>query len=272
MSAEGPDESYGTRAADAPATRHELDRALRFVNLAVTNVREDLLRLAAQVVALTNVVTQRVDGLEPAPAAPGTPAPPPLGTIDAEVDLQTPGLIDKLLAADETSVGRVLLGAPENKYNAAAEAPPCLELMPICKARCCTLRFPLSTQDLDEGIIRWDYGAPYLIRQRESDRYCVHNDPASHHCTVHKVRPTVCRTYHCKTDARIWTDYDQRILAPDPAPPPPGDPKNFRPAEFDLMARMKRRQLALTFESSSVHRHYSDLVPHRGPAPPDDER
>ena len=86
-----------------------------------------------------------------------------------------------------------------------------MELLPICQARCCKLSFPLSTQDLDEGVIRWDYGEPYLIRQRASDGYCVHNGAGS--CTVHAQRPMICRTYTCKDDKRIWADFDARILA-----------------------------------------------------------
>ncbi|MBL0219994.1 MAG: YkgJ family cysteine cluster protein [Myxococcales bacterium] len=41
-----------------------------------------------------------------------------------------------------------------------------------------------------------------MIRQRASDEYCVHNDPETHHCTVHSARPRVCRTYHCRDDKR----------------------------------------------------------------------
>src|SRR5215467_4814865 len=91
---------------------------------------------------------------------------------------------------------------------------PCAELIPLCQARCCTLSFALSTEDLDEGVIRWDYGQPYLIRQRSSDGYCVHNAPGSHACTVHAFRPRVCRGYDCRKDTRVWIDYEQRIPAP----------------------------------------------------------
>ncbi len=265
-----PGQSYGTAAPDAPVNRRELERALRFLNLAVTNARENGLRLAAQVVALTDELTRRVDGLEPEPAAPGTPAAPPRGTVEAAVSARTPMMVEQLLAADETSAGRVHLGAPEDKYRIEAEAPPCAELMHLCQARCCRMSFALSSQDLDEGIIRWDYGEPYLNRQRESDQYCVHNDPTSHGCTVHKARPTVCRTYSCKRDPRIWADYDNRIPAGGVVPPS-GTRTEFEPREIDLVARMKRRQLALAFEASTLHAAYTDLVPTLGPAPTDED-
>ncbi|MCE9577323.1 MAG: YkgJ family cysteine cluster protein [Deltaproteobacteria bacterium] len=262
--------SYGTTAPDAPVNRRELERALRFVNLAVTNAREDVLRLAAQVVALTDELTRRIDGLEPEPAAPGTPAAPPVGTVEAAVGMRTPMMVTQLLTADETSQGRVLLGAPEDKYQLDAEAPPCAELLHLCQARCCRLSFPLSSQDLDEGIIRWDYGEPYLNRQRESDHYCVHNDPDTHFCTVHKARPGICRTYTCTNDPRIWADYANRIPAGGIIPLG-GKRTEFEPREFDLAQRMKRRQLALTLEASTLHAAYTDLVPRRGPAPPEDD-
>jgi Fe-S-cluster containining protein len=106
----------------------------------------------------------------------------------------------------------------------------CEARMPLCRARCCTLHFPLSKQDLSERVVKWDYLRPYIIRQRESDGYCVHNDPATHGCTVYERRPAVCRTYDCRKDKRIWVDFEKRIPAIDPrfepkdVPVPHGEP------------------------------------------------
>ena len=44
----------------------------------------------------------------------------------------------------------------------------------------------------------------------------MHNDPATHFCTVHAHRPRPCRVYDYSADARIWIDYAQRIPAPTP--------------------------------------------------------
>ncbi len=85
----------------------------------------------------------------------------------------------------------------------------------LCHGRCCTLRFPLSFQDLDEGIIRWNYEEPYQIRQRK-DGYCFHNSPETRFCTAYEHRPAVCRTYDCRKDKRIWEDFEAMIPAPDP--------------------------------------------------------
>jgi Fe-S-cluster containining protein len=94
----------------------------------------------------------------------------------------------------------------------------CEARMPLCKGRCCTFVFPLSNQDLDERVVKWNYGRPYLIRQNPGEdghRYCVHSHPDTHGCTVYQNRPAVCRTYSCKTDKRIWKDFDARIPADD---------------------------------------------------------
>lgn len=88
----------------------------------------------------------------------------------------------------------------------------CDTRIPLCHGRCCKLTFPLSFQDLDEGVVKWEYRQPYAIKHRE-DGYCVHN---SEHrtCGVYQHRPAVCRTYDCRNDKRIWIDFEKRIPAP----------------------------------------------------------
>src|SRR5215831_11364771 len=58
----------------------------------------------------------------------------------------------------------VHVGAAIDKY-AVTDLPDidCASLLPLCKARCCKLTFALSFQDLDEGVVRWEYGMPYMI-------------------------------------------------------------------------------------------------------------
>ena len=86
----------------------------------------------------------------------------------------------------------------------------CDARLPLCKARCCTLPFALSVQDLDERVVRWDYSRPYQIGRRP-DGYCVHNEPGTCHCNVYEQRPGICRQYDCRKDKRIWVDFDARI-------------------------------------------------------------
>ncbi|MEZ4299173.1 MAG: hypothetical protein R3B70_29760 [Polyangiaceae bacterium] len=117
----------------------------------------------------------------------------------------------------KTEAGVTVANIPD-KY-ALADLPQidCAARIPLCRARCCSFSFPLSVQDLDERIVRWTYGAPYKIAQRE-DGYCVHNHNGQ--CGVYPNRPGVCRTYDCRTDKRVWLDFEKRIPAPSPRPDP----------------------------------------------------
>lgn len=257
------DRAYGTADDDAPVTRRDLERALRNLNLSDLELRDAILQLGARVVALTDELTRRLDGVEPDPAPPGTPAAPSAGTLEAVVAAHLPSLFAQVRAADAQGPTRVSLDLGADKYTVEAVSPPCDELLPLCGARCCTFNFALSTADLDEGVIRWDYGQPYLIRQRASDGFCVHNDPSSRHCTVHAHRPRVCRTYDCTTDARIWLDYANRVPAP-----PAAQSTVPEPMQFDLMKRAQTRAAVIRTENGSVGNAYADPGPIPGPVPP----
>jgi Fe-S-cluster containining protein len=84
----------------------------------------------------------------------------------------------------------------------------------LCRGACCALRFALSSQDLDEAVVRWELGRPYLIRQARDGR-CVHQDRESFRCTVYQHRPGVCRMYDCSKDSRIWSDFENRVINAD---------------------------------------------------------
>lgn len=257
----GDDKTFGTADPAAPVTRADFERALRGLCASDVALREMVLRLAAQVVALTDELVRRIDHVEPQPAAPNTPARKAAGTLEEAVNEAMPETLAKINAAEIEHTPRVWLETDlEDKYEVTSPDVPCSQLVDICKSRCCRLQFPLSTADLDEGVIRWDYGKPYLIRQRASDGKCVHNDPDTHFCTVHAQRPVICRKYDCRNDKRIWADFDRRILATegtggDAAPP------------FDLMARVRARQLALLAEDTAVVEAYPESTPKVGPAP-----
>jgi Fe-S-cluster containining protein len=104
-----------------------------------------------------------------------------------------------------------------DKYAISEEQVPhieCEERYHLCRGACCALRFPLSAQDLNEGIVRWELGNPYLIRQGPDQR-CVHQDRATLHCSIYEHRPGICRVYDCRGDKRIWVDFERRIINPD---------------------------------------------------------
>jgi len=257
---EGEKKTYGTAARDAPVSRADFERAIRHLNMSDHDLRDAVLQLAARVVALTDELTRRIDGVEPDPAPPNTPAAAPTATVEVAVGKQLGDALVNTLAGDARQALRVSLDLGGDKYATAPSAPPCDELLHLCKARCCTLSFALSTADLDEGVIRWDYGQPYLIRQRASDGYCVHCDPDALTCTVHAQRPRVCRSYDCREDPRIWIDFAARIPQPTDQPVP-----HAREAGFDLVERARQRARAATVEKKAIADSFADADPVTGP-------
>ena len=248
------DQARGAHGAE-PITRADFERAVRSLNLTDLHTRDALLQLSAHVIALTDELTRRLDRVEPMPAPPGTPPRETPGTVEMAVHALVPDTLSKIRAADSTGT-RVSIDLGEDKYEVTPVDIPCGELIPLCGGRCCSYTFALSTTDLDEGVIRWDYGQPYLIRQRASDGFCVHNDPSSRACTAHQHRPRVCRTYDCRDDKRVWIDYEQRIPAPLDAKIDAGPP------QFDLFERARDRSFAIAREMAAINESYPD-----GPGP-----
>jgi Putative zinc- or iron-chelating domain len=113
---------------------------------------------------------------------------------------------------------RVRLRTLVDKYEQPASPVDCESRVHLCHARCCTFSVELSRQDLEEGGLLWEIEQPYLLR-REPDGYCSHLDRATRACGVYQNRPAACRTYDCRTDQRVWIDFDKRIPAPMPERP-----------------------------------------------------
>lgn len=90
----------------------------------------------------------------------------------------------------------------------------CENRIHLCKAACCRLRFPLSPQDIEEGIVKWDLPHPYLIA-RGADGYCRHLARGSCRCSIYQHRPLPCRAYDCRQDQRIWADFDNKAVSPE---------------------------------------------------------
>lgn len=115
----------------------------------------------------------------------------------------------------ERGMGAVFQNPEHDKYAFAEKEVKidCENRIPLCKAACCRLNFALSRQDIDEGIIKWDLGRPYMIAH-DADNYCRHLDRTGCHCTVYANRPVPCRAYDCRKDKRIWADFENRIINP----------------------------------------------------------
>jgi len=102
--------------------------------------------------------------------------------------------------------------ADKYEMGEAAVAIDCGSRLHLCHAACCRLRFALSEQDVEEGIVQWSVREPYLNRQSE-DGYCVHIN-TDRFCGVYENRPPICRSYDCRRDKRIWVDFETRIPNP----------------------------------------------------------
>jgi len=114
----------------------------------------------------------------------------------------------------ESGIGLMCQDPEYDKYTFKHEARvDCHSRLHICKAICCKFSFALSRQDVEERIIRWDFGRPYLIAH-DSDGYCVHLDRKTYQCTVHESRPVPCRGFDCKDNEKwkVWVDYDKEII------------------------------------------------------------
>lgn len=174
----------------------DLEGGLRFLHLMGMQTKYDVFETSIRVLALLEEMIARgqVD----------------LRSLDARRERIRQQELER--AKDQATVQ---VGPAVDKY-AMTNLPQidCEARIPLCKGRCCKLTFPLSFQDLDEGIVKWEYRKPYIIKHRE-DGYCVHNTE-QRGCGVYANRPAVCRSYDCRTDKRIWIDFENRIPAPWP--------------------------------------------------------
>ncbi len=180
-----------------PETRSEIERGLEFAHIMLMVNQNQSQEAVAVLQALVNVLMRK-------------------GLIDKD-DLMGP-MEEARKEIEEAPVPRVRLAEMGDKYEESENVEiDCHNRIHLCKARCCSFRFFLTKQDLDEGVARWDYGNPYWIKQ-SSDGYCVHSDSATRACTIHAKRPHVCRKYDCRNDSRVWIDFDKMIPAPMPEP------------------------------------------------------
>ncbi len=117
----------------------------------------------------------------------------------------------------DSGLGLMYQDPEYDKYTFKQEVQvDCENMLDICKAVCCKLPFALSKQDVEEGIIRWEFGRPYLIAHGD-DGYCVHLDRNTYRCTVREHRTVPCRGFDCRANEKwhVWVDYEKRILNPE---------------------------------------------------------
>jgi hypothetical protein len=115
----------------------------------------------------------------------------------------------------KAGIGVRVQGTEVDKYSLQEQSSTdCAQRLHICSAACCTLTYPLSVQDINEGI-RWSLGKPFM-NARGSDGYCVHLRRDTLQCSIYEHRPSVCRQYDCHKDRRVWLDFDKLIINPNP--------------------------------------------------------
>lgn len=102
------------------------------------------------------------------------------------------------------------IDAPKETQHPAVKVN-CAERMHICKAICCKLDFALTAEEVEAGDVKWDLGRPYYIRHCPQG-FCVHNDRGTGNCSAYDHRPTICRTYSCAKDIRIWKNFENMEL------------------------------------------------------------
>jgi Fe-S-cluster containining protein len=177
----------------AAKTFQEVERGLRFAHVMMSVNQDQGNEAVAYVQALADVLVEK-------------------GILTHE-ELEEP-LEHAREEIAQVMMPRVRLADMGDKYaEGQGVVIDCASLIPLCHGRCCTFKFFLTKQDLDEGAARWDYGNPYWIKQAQ-DGYCVHSDPQTRACAIHARRPHVCRQFDCRNDKRIWIDFEKRIPAP----------------------------------------------------------
>jgi len=134
-----------------------------------------------------------------------------IAELDERKKVAAAQLVEKF---SERGMGVAYQKPEQDKYSFEGGAKiDCENRMHLCQAACCKLPFALSKQDVEEGIVRWDFSAPYLIAHGP-DGYCQHLDREKKCCSVYAQRPVPCRGYDCSQDKRIWLDFENRIINP----------------------------------------------------------
>jgi Fe-S-cluster containining protein len=110
----------------------------------------------------------------------------------------------------ETDIG-IAIRVDSEGSELAGTPVDCASRLHACHAVCCRLRFPLTVEEVESGLMKWDLGRPYFNRHGP-DGYCVQCASETHACGIYEERPAPCRQYSCADDARIWKDFDAMVI------------------------------------------------------------
>jgi len=134
-----------------------------------------------------------------------------ISELDERKKVAAAQLVEKF---SERGMGVAYQKPEQDKYTFEGGAKvDCENRIHLCQAACCKLPFALSKQDVEEGIVRWDFSRPYLIAHGPNG-YCQHLDQEKKCCSVYAQRPIPCRGYDCRKDQRIWLDFENGVINP----------------------------------------------------------
>ena len=89
----------------------------------------------------------------------------------------------------------------------------CSAHYPQCEAACCTsFNVFLTAEEAASNKYLWDLAMPYRLLV-DDDGMCVYFDAVNFKCTIWKDRPASCRNFDCRTDGRVWEDYEGRRVS-----------------------------------------------------------
>ena len=118
---------------------------------------------------------------------------PDLADIPPEQREKILSLMQKMLEMGICAVyGQEEEGVPDAVVNCEAN-------ISSCKARCCTLQFALTKEEVQTKMYKHNTARPFFIA-REQDGYCPHLDRGTLRCEVWSERPLRCRRYDCFAD------------------------------------------------------------------------
>src|SRR4051794_39789415 len=135
------------------------------------------------------------------------------------------GLVELLIARDvvtaeelvaavdavrtETDIG-IAIRVDREGSELAGTPVDCASRLPVCHAVCCRLRFPLTVEEDESGLMKWDLGRPCFSRHG-ADGYCVQCASETHACAIYEQRAAACRQYSWADDTRIGKGFDAMV-------------------------------------------------------------
>jgi hypothetical protein len=117
---------------------------------------------------------------------------------------------DEMRDAGRQATMDVVIREDNSAPPVSADEIDCAARIPYCKAACCSLRWPLTLEEVESGPVKWDLGRPFFNRHG-AHGYCHQFDLETHGCSVYEQRPRPCRQYNCIGDERIWLDFENMI-------------------------------------------------------------